>query len=160
MRWSNPWPFFIGYALVGSTDFFDGWLARALNQRTDFGKTLDSVADIFFYLSSAYFFSQLFPQYLAPHMRLLIVFFVVFGLSFVVSWITCGKPIMMHTTLLRINGVLVYALILASHFVNTSPMVVVVLGIYLLGFTEEILIFLKYGEVDPDTRSILSLRRK
>lgn len=149
--------FLIGYIILGSTDFFDGLIARKFNQKTDIGKALDSIADLFFYISSAYFLSKLFPQFLAPNKILLIIFFSLLALSFVVSGILCKKPIMMHTSLLRLEGVLVYLVIIASFFMNTTWFIAIILIIYLIAFTEEILIFIKYGEVDPDTTSIFKI---
>ena len=152
--------FVIGYAVLGATDWFDGLTARWLNQRTEIGKALDSIVDIPFYLSSAYFMARLYPQYLRPNMSLLYVFFAIFGLSFVVSAIRCRKPIMMHTFLLKLNGVLVYLLVILSTFLNTTIFIAVILGIYYLGFAEEILIFLFHGEVDPDSPNIFRVRPK
>ena len=152
--------FLIGYIILGSTDYFDGLIARKFNQKTELGKSLDSIADIFFYVSSAYFIYKLYPAYLAPNRILLIAFFILFGLSFVVSAIWCKKPIMMHTFLLRLNGVLVYFLIILSFFFNTTIMISVILIIYFVGFIEEIIIFIKYGEVDADTPSLLTLLKK
>ncbi len=153
-------PFVVGYALLGATDWFDGLTARWLDQRTAIGKALDSIVDIPFYLSSAYFMARLYPQYLRPNMILLYVFFGVFGLSFAVSAIRCGKPIMMHTFLLKLNGLLVYLLVILSTFLNTTVFIAVILGIYYLGFAEEILIFLIYGEVDPDSLTLFRVRPK
>jgi phosphatidylglycerophosphate synthase len=153
-------PFVIGYAVLGATDWLDGLTARWLDQRTELGKALDSIVDIPFYLSSAYFVARLYPQYLRPNMILLYVFFGIFGLSFAVPAIRCGKPIMMHTFLLKLNGVLVYLLVILSAFLNTTVFIAVILGIYYLGFTEEILIFLIHGEVDPDSPTIFRVRPK
>ena len=149
--------FLIGYIILGSTDYFDGLIARKFNQKTDIGKALDSIADLFFYISSAYFLSKLFPQFLAPNKILLIIFFSLLTLSFIVSAILCKKPIMMHTSLLRLEGVLVYLVIIASFFINTTWFIAIILIIYLIAFTEEILIFIKYGEVDPDSPSIFKI---
>ena len=151
--------FLIGYVIIGSTDYFDGLIARKFNQKTELGKTLDSFADIFFYVSSAYFIAKLYPEYLKPNNAMLIAFFILFGLSFVVSSITCKKPIMMHTFLLKLNGVLVYFLILISYFADTTYFISLILGIYYIGFIEEIAIFIKYKEVDPDTTSIFTLMK-
>lgn len=151
--------FLIGYAILGSTDFFDGLIARRFNQKTDIGKTLDSFADIFFYLASAWFLYWLYPEYILAHFQLLIAFFSLFILSFIVSGALCRKPIMMHTVLLKLNGVLVYLVIILSFFMDTTFMTAAILVIYLIGFTEEIFIFIRFGEVDPDTPSILTLWR-
>ncbi len=152
--------FLIGYVLLGATDFFDGLLARVLNQKTDIGKSLDSFADMFFYISSAYFIHKLYPDYLTPNRWLLIAFFVIFGLSLVVSSILCKKPIMMHTAVLKLNALLVYVLIIVSFFVNTTWFISVILVLYFIAFVEEIIIFIKYGEVDPDTLSVFMLKKK
>jgi phosphatidylglycerophosphate synthase len=152
--------FLIGYILVGSTDFFDGWVARTYDQKTEFGKKLDSFADIFFYLGSAWFMYMLYGKYLAPNMPLLRIFLGLFVLSFVVSGIRCKKPIMMHTFLLRLNAVLVYALVILSGFIDTTYFITLILMIYLVGFIEEIAIFIRFGEVDPDSVSILHLMKE
>src|SRR4030042_4808449 len=95
-------PCVIAYALIGATDCLDGIAARRLNQRSAFGKTLDSIADLPFFISSAFFMAWLHMQYLKPNMLLLYIMFGSLGLSFVVSAIRCGKPILMHTFLLKL----------------------------------------------------------
>ncbi len=152
--------FVITYALVGATDCFDGIVARRLHQRTAFGKTLDSIADLPFYLSSAFFMACLHMAYLKPNMVLLWVMFGFLGLSFVVSAIRCGKPILMHTFLLKLVAVLVYFAVILSSFVDTTIFVTVILAIYILGFIEEILIWLVHGEVDPDSPTVFQVRPK
>ncbi|MDD3198679.1 MAG: CDP-alcohol phosphatidyltransferase family protein [Eubacteriales bacterium] len=147
----RPGLFLIGYLLLGATDFFDGIIARRFNQKSEIGKTLDSVADIFYYLSTAWFIQALYPEYLAPNSLLLKIFFIAFGLSFVVSAIKCHKPILMHTWILKFNAVLVYSLMFFSYFFNTTYMISALLIIYVIGFAEEIYIFIRYGDVDPDT---------
>ena len=119
--------FLIGYIILGSTDFFDGLIARMFNQKTELGKSLDSFADIFFYVSSAYFIAQLYPEYIKLNNTMLIAFFILFGISFVVSAVKCKKPIMMHTFLLKLNGVLVYFLIIASYFFDTTYFISIIL---------------------------------
>lgn len=152
--------FIILYILVGSTDAFDGFIARRFNQVTEFGKTIDSAADLLFYVSTAWFLYRLYPEYIIPNMNLLIGFFSLLGVSFVVSFIFCGKPILMHTFILRLNAILVYALMVFSYFTNTTYFITFILALYIIGFIEEIIIFIKYGEVDPDTPSVLSLLKK
>ncbi|TVP96422.1 MAG: CDP-alcohol phosphatidyltransferase family protein [Acholeplasmatales bacterium] len=152
--------FLIAFILIGSTDFFDGLIARRFNQVSDIGKQLDSFADIFFYVSVAWFIHRLHPEMLQPLTVLLYVFFGILALSFIVSSVTCKKPIMMHTFLLKMNGVLVYLLVIAAHFTDVTVAIAMILGIYIIAFIEEIIIFIRYGEVDPDTPSLLTLLKK
>lgn len=154
---NNHLAFTIAYIFISSTDFFDGLIARKWNQITDIGKTLDSVADILLYVSTAFFLYRLYPQYLEPNNALLIAFFSLFFLSFIVSFVMTGKPILMHTSLLRMQAVLIGILVVASYFLDTTYFVAFILLIYFIAFVEEMAIFIKYGQVDPDTPSILTL---
>ncbi|MGA1821089.1 MAG: CDP-alcohol phosphatidyltransferase family protein [Thermoplasmatota archaeon] len=149
----------VTYAIIGSTDYWDGKLARRRNEITELGKKLDSVADVLLYLSTVYFFVVLFPQYLEPNYLLLYIFFGIFGLSFVVSLIRTKKIVLMHTSLLRLAAVGVYSAFIFSFFFDTTYYITVIAVLYIFGFIEEILIFLFYGEVDPDVRYIWLLMK-
>jgi len=148
----------ISYVIIGSTDYFDGKIARRLNQTTDLGKTLDSVADLFFYLSSAFFIYYLFPDVIDANFTLLMIFFGVLILSFVISFVKCNKPLLMHTILLRLSAAMVYFLFIFSFFCDTTYFATIVIVLYMIAFLEEISIFIIYGEIDPDTRSIFTLQ--
>ena len=147
----------ISYIIIGSTDYFDGKIAMRLNQTTDLGKTLDSVADLFFYLSSAFFIYYLFPDVIDANFTLLMILFAVKILSFVISVVKCNKPLLMHTTLLRLRAAMVYFLFIFSFFFDTSYFATIVIMLYMIAFLEEISIFIIYGKIDPDTRSIFTL---
>lgn len=151
--------FLVAYILVGSTDFFDGIVARKLNQVSHFGKELDSLADLFFYISSAYFLNFLYPEVIAANSVYLIVFFSLLGFSFILSAFLFRRPVMMHTFILRWNAVLVCAAVVGSFFFDVTLFVRLIALIYIVGFLEEIAIFLFYGNVDPDTKSILHLMK-
>ena len=149
--------FLVVYIVVGSTDFFDGILARKLNQVSHFGKELDSLADLLFYISSAYFLYLLQPEAIAANSTYLVVFFSLLGFSFILSGILFRRPVMMHTMILRYNAVMVFFVLVASFWIDTTLLVRLVAIIYIIGFIEEILIFIFFGNVDPDTRSIFHL---
>ena len=149
----------ISYSLIGATDYFDGKIARRLDQATDLGKTLDSVADLLFYLATAYFIYKLFPDVIMANFTLLMVFFGELALSFVISTIKSKKPLLMHTALLRFSAVMVYFLFIFSFFFDTTLFTMIVIIVYMIAFLEEILIFIIYGQIDPDTRSIFDALR-
>lgn len=146
--------FVICYAIVGSTDYFDGLIARKFNMTSEIGKRLDSFADIFFYVSSAYFLAKLGPEYLAPNKTMLFIFFGILALSFVISGVKLKQPMMMHTIMLKLCGVLVYFLIILTPYFDTTIYITILLSLYFISFAEEIIIFFRYKTVDPDAKSL------
>lgn len=146
--------FLWGYLILGSTDAFDGYIARKFNQVSEFGKTIDSTADIVFYVATAWFLYRLYPDYLMPNYTLLMAFFAFLALSFVISGVLYKVPIMMHTSLLRYAAVLVYALVIFSYFLDTTWLIAFILMWYFIAFLEEILIFILFPGFDRDAKSI------
>jgi phosphatidylglycerophosphate synthase len=152
--------FLIAYILIGSTDALDGFLARMLNQVTKLGKVLDTVADILFYFSTLFFIFYFYPDRIAPNTWLLIIFMVFYLGAFVISFIKTGKPMQIHTTLLRVNATLVYFLVIASYFFDTTYVVTAIIISFIIGYVEEIAIFIKFGAVDQDTKSFFKIKTK
>jgi phosphatidylglycerophosphate synthase len=146
--------FLITYLLVVSTDFFDGKIARRFNQCTEIGKILDSYCDLILYLSSAYFIYMLHREQILPNLPLLYILIGTIVLSIIVSLIKNKKVIMMHTWLLKIPAGLLFFYMLFSYFISTPYALTFVISVYLLGFIESIIIFIKYGDVDPDSKSM------
>ena len=149
--------FFITFTILGSTDFLDGYLARKWNQVSKLGKSLDTVADMFFYISVAYFLYYLYPQAILSNRYFLIAAFSVYGLSFLIPLILYKKMYTLHTRILRSNAVLVFFMMLLSFIMNTSLLLSIILIIFMIGFLEEILIFIRFGPVDQDTSSYFSM---
>ena len=150
--------FLITYLLVASTDFFDGLIARRFNQKTDLGKLLDSYCDLILYLTTAYFIYVLYPEQIVPVMPLLYVLIALIVLSLVVSFVKTGKPIMMHTWLLKAPSGLLFFYMIFSYFVSTPWALGAVIAVYMLGFVESIIIFIKYGDVNPDSISMFHVK--
>jgi phosphatidylglycerophosphate synthase len=153
-------PFVITYTVLGLTDLFDGLAARWLKQTSEIGKTLDAVADLVYYVSSAVFLAWLHMDYLRPNMAFLYVFFGLLGLSLVVSWIRCGVPTLMHTWTAKVAATLVFLGVICSSFFDTTVFLTVIIAVYSLAFVEEILIFVIHGDIDPDSPSIFRVRPK
>jgi phosphatidylglycerophosphate synthase len=156
---SHLYWFLAAYVLLASTDLFDGVLARKLGQVSHLGKELDSLADLFFYIASAYFIYFLYPDVILANKIYLIIFFSLLGFSFILSGILFRRPVMMHTRILRLNAVLVSLVVVTSTWFDTIYFTRFVIFLYYIGFIEEILIFIIYGNVNPDTKSIIDLMK-
>jgi hypothetical protein len=65
---------------------------------------------------------------------------------------------MLHTHISRYSGVFLFAVMLASFFIDTTLLIRMVALAYSIGFIEASLIFLLRGPVSPDTRSLFSTR--
>lgn len=156
----NQLPFLILYIILGATDLFDGLIAKNYNKTSEIGKTLDSVSDLVFYLATLFFVWYLFPYIVEKNAIMLMIFFVFLTSSFIVSWIKLGKPILMHTQLLRLNAMLVYFLIIFSFVWDLTYFASIILFIYFLAFGEEIIIFLKYKDFDRDAKSLFHIMRE
>lgn len=152
--------FMITYLVVALTDFFDGKIARKFNQTSEIGKSLDSFCDLIFYLSTAYYIYKLYPQQLIPNIPLLYALIAVIVLSLLISLIRIKKPMMLHTWLLKLPSGLLFFYVLFSYFYDTPIALGVVLVTYILGFIEAILIFIKYGDIDPDSKSIFHVKQR
>lgn len=151
--------FIISYVFVGATDFFDGLIARKFNMLTEIGKKLDSFSDLFFYLASAWFLYLLDEKVITstPNFQLILVFLILLVLSFIVSGIICKKPVMMHTFILKLNAVLLYVAVIFADLTDMTYFVTFLAILYIIGFIEEISIFIKFGDIDPDSQSFFHL---
>lgn len=154
--------FFVSFTVLGSTDFLDGYLARKWNQVSRLGKALDTVADMFFYISVAYFLYYLYPQAILSNRFFLFAAFIVYGLSFLIPLVLYKRAYTLHTIILRSNAVLVFFMMLLSFMMSTTLLLSLVLIVFIIGFVEEIIIFIRFGPVDQDTTSYfaISLERR
>lgn len=151
--------FVAGYALLGLTDYLDGKLARAWNQATAFGSMLDSVADIAYYVSTAYFAWRLFPAYVTPSIPYIEACLTLYALLMVVSRLRVGRILLPHTHLSRLAGALAVPVFFASFFVDTTMALRGVVLLYSVAIIEQIAMIARYGDVPLDTRTILWLWR-
>jgi phosphatidylglycerophosphate synthase len=154
------WVFLGAYIILALTDFFDGFLARRLKQETELGKRLDSLGDLLFYLATALFAWWLFPEYIRPNLIPLYIALGMVALSLIVSMLTTGKPIMLHTMTAKVGAFAAGATLVLAFFINATALVATTLVIYMIAFLESIVIFLKHGEVDPDVRSVFHVKRR
>jgi phosphatidylglycerophosphate synthase len=154
----EPKAWFVGlYVVLALTDWLDGLLARRWNQTSEFGSMLDTIGDVALYMSTAYFIIVLFPHNLMPNLGYLYVLLAGFFAVMAVSRVVLGRVLFLHTHISRSAAVILIAAFLLSFYIDTTMLIRLVMVMYIAAFCEMCVIFMKYGSVDPDTRTILWL---
>lgn len=147
----------VWFALLGLSDFLDGWLARRWQQTSERGAMLDGIADLVFYPCSALLLYQLFPDVVLANLAFIALAIGMLAVMLAVSWFKCGRLILLHTHLNRTAAVGVVLVVFASFVIDTSWLLRATALLYTLGFIEGIAIFLRYGAVPADTRSLFAI---
>lgn len=145
------------FALLGLSDFLDGWLARRWQQTSERGAMLDGIADLVFYPCSALLLYQLFPAVVLANLVFIALAIGMLAVMLAVSWFKCNRLILLHTHLNRTAAVGVVLVVFASFTIDTSWLLRLTALIYTLGFIEGIAIFLRHGAVPADTRSLFAV---
>lgn len=145
------------FALLGLSDFLDGWLARRWQQTSERGAMLDGIADLVFYPCAALLLYQWFPAVVLGNLAFIALALSLLGVMLAVSWFKCGRLILLHTHLNRTAAVGVVVVVFASLVIDTQWLLRATALLYTLGFIEGIAIFLRYGAVPADTRSFFAL---
>ncbi|MBR5603694.1 MAG: CDP-alcohol phosphatidyltransferase family protein [Bacteroidales bacterium] len=99
--------FYVMYLICGITDMIDGTIARMTNSSSEFGAKFDSFADLIFVLVS---FVKILPIIELP--KFLWVWIAVIAIIKIINVVKCfaSKLILLHTTMNRITGLLLFLL--------------------------------------------------
>lgn len=121
--------FVILFALGGLTDVLDGFFARYLEMKSDWGSMYDAVADFLFFPSAIllYFFS---PEVVVQNWRVIAIFIGILVIGILVGWLR-GKLVIPHLLSAKIFAVFMYAFVLYTLMVEYYPpffFVVAVIG--------------------------------
>lgn len=103
--------FFIAYTFAGVTDVLDGFVARKTGTVSTFGSKLDSIADLFFYVSMMIKILPYLIAYLPSYIMLMLYTIVsIRVVMYVLVGISRGKLISNHTIMNKITGLMVFFL--------------------------------------------------
>ena len=130
-------PFYVAYIYSGLSDVLDGLLARKLKIQSDFGRKLDSVADIFFYTAMMIKIWPYLVEYLPTYIWV-IIWITLFIRICLYLYVQIKKKELLsnHTYLNKATGALLFCLpffIKTKAFVSYSgivSMVALVAAIY------------------------------
>ncbi len=152
--------FLMLYAVIGVTDMLDGLIARKMGLISRTGQFLDSLADICFNLSTAFFLVRRIPRISQEYIHLLTVLVLLGIVYLAITLVKFRRVHFIHTNLFRTAGVCIYVCFIISFFIEPIFFSRLVMLLLILSFVESILICLIYGEVDPDIRYITRIKNQ
>ncbi len=111
--------FVILFALGGLTDVLDGFFARYLELKSDWGSMYDAFADLLFFPAGLllYFFA---PEVVVNNWKILVTFISVFAAAILIGWLR-GKLVIPHLLSAKIFAVFMYAFVLYTLMVEYYP---------------------------------------
>lgn len=116
--------FFLIYAACGITDFLDGYIARKGNLTTNFGATLDSIADFIFACIILFIYLPILKIPFWSFVCIVIIFIIRFS-SLMVGFSKYKKLAFLHTYANKLTGFLLFS----------SPLLLLILGMNVTCFT-------------------------
>jgi len=137
------------------TDILDGFIARKFNLQTEFGARLDAFADIGMYIlafSGVVIFKA---KELEPYLFSLVIFFTVFVIPKIISWIKFRRFPSLHLFSSKIGGYLQGFFFLYLFIFGFSPVfyyVMIICGI--LSFMEQIIIVLIVSDMKSNMKGL------
>ncbi len=147
-------PFLCLYLFCGLTDLIDGLLARRLHAESAHGAALDSAADLVFLLAVAV---RILPVIQLPLLAWIAA--AVTALLRLVSLLVCRARFrtfaLLHTTLNRITGLLLFLCVPLYPLLPPAPLFAPVCVIAVLSAAEELALMLSMPRLMRDRRSLL-----
>ena len=150
----------IGIALAASTDAIDGFVARALDLRTERGSRLDSIADHLLTGSVVVWVIWLQPAFTSRYAPWLIGWAALGLFTLVVGWVRFRRIGDLHLLSAKLAMVLGYLFVVSLFFFGRYEDLHfgIVLGVCFIATGESLLVYLTRSEADERIGSIL-LRR-
>jgi phosphatidylglycerophosphate synthase len=149
----------IGLILAGLTDALDGYLARKLNQTSDFGSKFDSIADQFLQLSAVVWIIMLMPEIFSENQLLSITALGIYLLSLTVGLFKFRRIANLHLYLSKFGGVFLFLFIVHSFISGqySRPLFILASVGFIISSSETLILQLFLPEVNEHLGSIFFL---
>ena len=147
-------PFGFLLAFAGLTDAIDGYLARKLNQSSEFGARFDSIADNILTISLVFWVWFLLPDFLAKHWILigLMTFMFVFNLCF--AYVKFKQNLSLHLYSGKAAAVLIFAFVVHAMLITPSDIFFYVMSaVIIISLVEEELFLFTRDKLEVNVSS-------
>jgi len=146
--------FLILFFVAGLTDAADGYIARKFKMVTSLGARIDSIADLFFYLSVLLLLYIKYRWVFAENIVLFLIVLAVKLFLIVLSKMKFGKVVFLHTTANKVTGFLVFVAVPVVMLTKNKSFLPMLLCVALFAALEELIIQIKEKEVNPNRKSL------
>ena len=153
----------LGLLVAGATDFFDGYIARRLDQESASGARLDSLADNLLLISAMAWIELLHPEILSENTVLVVVTFGLYLASLSVGLIKFHQLGNMHLYSSKVAGGALYsfAVVTLVTGVYEPPFLWLAAAAFMVSSAETLLAQLLSSAVDENMGSIfVAVRRR
>ncbi|HUF37964.1 MAG TPA: CDP-alcohol phosphatidyltransferase family protein [Anaerolineales bacterium] len=152
------WPFFIGVGLIlaGLTDILDGLAAKLLNQVSESGSKLDSVADFLVFLSAIIWIAMFRPEIISDHSTLASAAVLINLASLLVGWRKFRRFANLHLYSSKAAAAAAYIFFIHAFLIGDHRgLFYLATGLYILSSIEALVLQLSRSVVDENSGSIL-----
>jgi cardiolipin synthase (CMP-forming) len=153
---NNELIYFILLLIDLITDVLDGFIARKFNLQTEFGARLDALADIGMYILAFLGVIIFKANELEPYLFSLLLFFTVFVIPKIISWIKFSRFPSLHLFSSKIGGYLqgfFFLYLFVFGFSQIFYYIMIIFGI--LSFIEQIIIVLIVKDMKSNMKGLL-----
>ncbi len=156
---SHKFTFAAVFIFMGLTDFFDGYLARMLNQVSLFGAKFDSFADDLVTISLIFWLYLLFLPFVSAHFIIFIIIYMLYFITLFFQYFVSKHKSGLHLHSAKIYGFFVYSLVLLFIFYRPIAWLFYIASIFVIySYLENIIKY--YNGSHPNHASFFSLLKK
>ncbi|MBR2477165.1 MAG: CDP-alcohol phosphatidyltransferase family protein [Clostridia bacterium] len=149
--------FYVLYIFTGITDILDGFVARKLKVTSEFGARLDSVSDLFFYVTILCKIFRKLQEILHPAIWVGAgAYLVLRVISYIIAAVKFHKLASLHTYLNKIGVFLVFLVPLLIHTEVIEWLCAIIAIVGIIATIEEIMIHIRRKEYATDIKDIKS----
>lgn len=147
--------FFVIYTYCGISDVLDGALARLTHSDSENGARLDSVADIIFYVVTAF---KIFPALCSELTSLIWCIIAAAALLRIISYsvaaIKYRRFASLHTYMNKLTGFLVFTVPYIIFLPFAQPIYLIIGAVAMLAAAEELIIHIRSAQYCADRKSL------
>ena len=151
--------FWVFYGLALATDLIDGPLARKLKVNTNFGSTLDTIADIFLVICLIVCIFPILEVSVLSYI-LIVTVFLLKSISLIYAYIKFKKIVSYHAYFIKFSAVVIFAFPFWIMFFDENSVILVLAILQAAVYIEELLITRASDKADANAKSIFHVRNQ